>query len=286
MAYEQIVYDVEDHILTLTLNRPDKLNAFTPQMRKELIDAFDRADADDQIRAIIVTGAGRAFCAGADLGSGTETFDYQSRDGQMLADRHRDGGGQLTLRIFESIKPVIAAINGPAVGIGATMTLAMDIRLAAQNAKIGFVFTRRGIVPEACSSWFLPRIVGISQALEWILSGRIFSADEAVNRGLVKSSHAPARLLSAARGIAKEIAGNTSAVSVALSRQMLWRMLGAAHPMDAHKVDSRAIYYSGKSADAREGITSFLERRPAKFTDKPSMDMPAFYPWWEEKTFE
>jgi len=285
MAYEQILYEVKDQILTLTLNRPDKLNALTPLMRKELIDAFDRADADDQVRAIIVTGAGRAFCAGADLGTGTETFDYQSRDGQMLAEEHRDGGGQLTLRIFESIKPVIAAINGPAVGIGVTMTLAMDIRIADQSAKLGFVFARRGIVPEACSSWFLPRIVGISQALEWILSGRIFSVDEAVSRGLVRSSHAPGQLLPAARDLASEIADNTSAISVALARQMLWRMLGADHPMEAHKVDSRAIYYTGKSADASEGITSFLEKRPAQFKDKPSKDMPAFYPWWKERTF-
>ncbi|MFC1577792.1 crotonase/enoyl-CoA hydratase family protein [Thermodesulfobacteriota bacterium] len=286
MAYEQILYEVKDHILTLTLNRPDKLNALTPLMRKELIGAFDRADADDQIRAIIVTGAGRAFCAGADLGTGIETFDYQTRDGQMQAEEHRDGGGQLTLRIFESIKPVIAAINGPAVGIGITMTLAMDIRIATQNTKLGFVFARRGIVPEACSSWFLPRIVGISQALEWVLSGRLFSVDEAVSRGLVRSSHAPDQLLPDARDLATEIADNTSAISVALARQMLWRMLGADHPMEAHKVDSRAIYYTGKSADASEGITSFLEKRPAKFTDKPSIDMPQFYPWWEERTFE
>jgi len=286
MAYEQILYEVKDQILTLTLNRPDKLNALTPLMRKELIDAFDRADADDQIRAVIVTGAGRAFCAGADLGTGTETFDYQARDGQMLAEEHRDGGGQLTLRIFESIKPVIAAINGAAVGIGVTMTLAMDIRVADRNAKLGFVFARRGIVPEACSSWFLPRIVGISQALEWILSGRIFSVDEAVSRGLVRSSHAPGQLLPAARDLATEIAGNTSAISVALARQMLWRMLGADHPMEAHKIDSRAIYDTGKSADAREGITSFLEKRPAQFTDKPSKDMPAFYPWWEDRPFK
>ncbi len=286
MAYEQIIYDVKDHILTITLNRPDKLNALTPLMRQELIDAFDQADSDDQVRAIIVTGAGRAFCAGADLGTGTETFDYQSRDGQMLVEEHRDGGGQLTLRIFESIKPVIAAINGPAVGIGVTMTLAMDIRIAAKNAKLGFVFTRRGIVPEACSSWFLPRIVGISQALEWVLSGRIFSVDEAVARGLVRSDHAPDQLLPAARELATEIAGNTSAISVALARQMLWRTLGADHPMEAHKVESRAIYLTGKSADAREGITSFLEKRPAKFTGKPSTDMPAFYPWWEERPFK
>ena len=286
MAYEQILYEVKDHILTLTLNRPDKLNALTPLMRKELLGAFDRADADDQIRAIIVTGAGRAFCAGADLGTGIETFDYQTRDGQMQAEEHRDGGGQLTLRIFESIKPVIAAINGPAVGIGITMTLAMDIRIAVQNAKLGFVFARRGIVPEACSSWFLPRIVGISQALEWVLSGRLFSVDEAVSRGLVRSSHAPDQLLPDARDLATEIADNTSAISVALARQMLWRMLGADHPMEAHKVDSRAIYHTGKSADASEGITSFLEKRPPKFTDRPSIDMPQFYPWWEERPFK
>jgi enoyl-CoA hydratase/carnithine racemase len=286
MAYKQILYDVKDHILTITLNRPDRLNALTPIMRKELIDAFDRADADDRVRAVIVTGAGRAFCAGADLGNGTETFDYQSRDGQMLVEEHRDGGGQLTLRIFESIKPVIAAINGPAVGIGVTMTLAMDIRIAAKTAKLGFVFTRRGIVPEACSSWFLPRIVGISQALEWVLSGRIFSVDEAVARGLIRSDHAPDQLLPVARDLAAEIAGNTSAISVALARQMLWRALGADHPMEAHKVESRAIYLTGKSADAREGIASFLEKRPAQFTGKPSTDMPAFYPWWEDRPFK
>jgi enoyl-CoA hydratase/carnithine racemase len=286
MAYEQILYEVKNHILTLTLNRPDKLNALTPLMRKELIDAFERANADDQVKAIIVTGAGRAFCAGADLGSGTETFDYQARDGQMPSEKHRDGGGQLTLRIFESIKPIIAAINGPAVGIGITMTLAMDIRIADQNAKLGFVFARRGIVPEACSSWFLPRIVGISQALEWVFSGRIFSVNEAVRGGLVRSSHAAGQLMPAARELATEIAGNTSAISVALARQMLWRMLGANHPMEAHKVESRAIYYTGKSADAREGITSFLEKRPANFADKPSTDMPAFYPWWKDRPFE
>ncbi|MGD9300605.1 MAG: crotonase/enoyl-CoA hydratase family protein [Desulfobacterales bacterium] len=286
MAYEQILYEVKNHILTLTLNRPDKLNALTPLMRKELINAFERANADDQIKAIIVTGAGRAFCAGADLGSGTETFDYQARDGQMLSEQHRDGGGQLTLRIFESIKPIIAAINGPAVGIGITMTLAMDIRIADQNAKLGFVFARRGIVPEACSSWFLPRIVGISQALEWVLSGRLFSVNEAVRGGLVRSSHAAGQLMPAARELATEIAGNTSAISVALARQMLWRMLGENHPMEAHKVESRAIYYTGKSADAREGITSFLEKRPANFADKPSTDMPAFYPWWKDRPFE
>jgi len=285
MTYEQILYEINDQILTITLNRPDRLNALTPKMREELIDAFGQADADDQVRAIIVTGAGRAFCAGADLGSGVKTFDYQTRDGQTNPEKHRDGGGRLTLRIFESIKPTIAVINGPAVGIGITMTLAMDIRIAAQDAKFGFVFARRGIVPEACSSWFLPRIVGISRALEWVFSGRIFSAQEAVDGGLVRSSHAPDQLLPAAESLAREIVDNTSAVSVALARQMLWRMLGADHPMEAHKVDSRGIYYTGRSSDAREGITSFLEKRSPNFTDRPSIDMPQFYPWWKDRPF-
>ena len=286
MNYEQIIYEVKEHILTLTLNRPDHLNAFTPQMRNELLDAFDRADADDQIRAIIVTGAGRALCAGMDLSSGGDTFDYKIKDGQPRIEDHRDGGGKLTLRIFKSLKPVIAAINGPAVGIGITMTLPMDIRIAASNSKLGFVFTRRGIVPEACSSWFLPRIVGVSRALEWVLSGRILTAEEAVQGGLVRSIHPPDQLLAAARDLAAEIAANTSAVSVALARQMLWRMLGADHPMEAHKVDSRAIYHTGKSADAKEGINSFLEKRPANFTDTPGKNMPDFYPWWQERKFE
>ncbi len=286
MTYEQILYEINDQILTITLNRPDRLNALTPKMREELIDAFGQADADDQVRAIIVTGAGRAFCAGADLGSGVKTFDYQTRDGQTNPEKHRDGGGRLTLRIFESIKPTIAVINGPAVGIGITMTLAMDIRIAAQDAKFGFVFARRGIVPEACSSWFLPRIVGISRALEWVFSGRIFSAQEAVDCGLVRSSHAPDQLLPAAESLAREIVDNTSAVSVALARQMLWRMLGADHPMEAHKVDSRGIYYTGRSSDAREGITSFLEKRSPNFTDRPSIDMPQFYPWWKDRPFK
>jgi enoyl-CoA hydratase/carnithine racemase len=285
MTYEQILYEINDQILTITLNRPDRLNALTPKMREELIDAFGQADADDQVRAIIVTGAGRAFCAGADLGSGVKTFDYQTRDGQTNPEKHRDGGGRLTLRIFESIKPTIAVINGPAVGIGITMTLAMDIRIAAQDAKFGFVFARRGIVPEACSSWFLPRIVGISRALEWVFSGRIFSTQEAVDCGLVRSSHAPDQLLPAAESLAREIVDNTSTVSVALARQMLWRMLGADHPMEAHKVDSRGIYYTGRSSDAREGITSFLEKRSPNFTDRPSIDMPQFYPWWKDRPF-
>ena len=284
MAYSTILYEVEDNVLTLTLNRPDKLNAFTRDMMHELINAFDKADEDDNVRAIIITGAGRGFCAGADLSVGADTFNADVR-----ADREsglqRDGGGLLTLRIFESKKPVIAAINGPAVGIGATMLLPMDIRICSTDAKIGFVFSRRGIVPEACSSYFLPKIVGISQALEWCISGRVFPAGEALTGRLVRSVHDPDELIGAARTIAGEIANKTSAVSVALIRQMLWKMLGADHPMEAHKIDSRGIYYCGKSDDVKEGVESFLEKRPAKFPLKVSKDMPEFYPWWQERDF-
>lgn len=300
MAYETIKYEVKDNILTLTLHRPDKLNAFTGQMMFEMIDAFDKADADDNVRAIIVTGEGRAFCAGADLSAGAKTFDYAAREDRpekantpVMANGDidwshesvRDGGGRLTLRIFESLKPVIGAINGPAVGVGVTMQLPMDIRLASENAKFGFVFARRGIVPEACSSYFLPRVVGISQALEWTYSGRVFGAEEALKGGLVRSIHKPDDLLPAARELAKEIVDNTAAVSVSLTRQMLWRMLGADHPMEAHKIDSRAIYARGASADAKEGVMSFLEKRPANYPCKVSQDMPSFYPWWEERKY-
>jgi enoyl-CoA hydratase/carnithine racemase len=282
MNYQEILYAVQDAVLTITLNRPDRLNAFTTRMMHELIDAFDRADADDAVRAIIVTGAGRGFCAGADLGSGGDTFNFR---GDEPIEHHRDGGGRVTLRIFESKKPVIAAINGPAVGVGATMTLPMDVRLASSSAKMGFVFARRGIVPEACSSWFLPRLVGISRAMEWVATGRVLPAEEALAGGLVSRVVAPEALLDTARGLAREIADNTSAVSVALARQLLWRMLGADHPMEAHKVDSRCIYWAGQQADAREGVTSFLEKRPARFTLRPSRDMPPFYPWWPERKF-
>lgn len=289
MSYEQILYDVDDGILTITLNRPDRLNAFTETMRRELIDAFDKADADDAVRAVIVTGAGRGFCAGADLSGGADTFDMAKRgEGAMVGPggEWRDGGGTVTLRIYESKKPVIAACNGPAVGIGATMQLAMDVRLASTAARFGFVFSRRGVVPEACSSWFLPRVVGISQALEWVYSGRVFEAEEALRGGLVKQLLAPDDLLPAARALAREIADNTSAVSVALCRQMLWKMLGADHPMEAHKIDSRGIAAMGATADAREGVSSFLEKRPPAFTMRPSRDMPAFYPWWQDREFE
>lgn len=302
MAYTSILYDVADGILTITLNRPDKLNAFTGEMMTEMVDAFDRADADDAVRAIVVTGAGRAFCAGADLSAGAATFDYDKRSDRPDRSAHgspvrddgsidyahaavRDSGGRLTLRIFQCLKPVIAAVNGPAVGIGVTMQLAMDMRLASDTARFGFVFARRGIVPEAASSWFLPKLVGISQALEWCYSGRIFGAGEAKAGGLVRSTHAPEDLLSAAYALAREIADNTAPVSVALTRQMLWRMAGAEHPMAAHRIDSRAIYSRGRTADAKEGVMSFLEKRPADYPNRVSTDMPDFFPWWDEPRY-
>lgn len=284
MDYTDITYAVADRVLTLTLNRPDKLNAFTLAMRDELIDAFDRADADDGVRAIIVTGAGKAFCAGADLSAGTGTFDYAAKTPEAL-DEHRDGGGRVSLRIFESRKPVIAAFNGAAVGVGATMTLPMDIRIASSDARFGFVFARRGIVPEACSSWFLPRIVGISRAAEWTFSGRVFGAEEALAGGLVSRVVPPADLLASANAIAREIADNTSAMSVALTRQMLWRMLGADHPMEAHKVDSKGIFFMGGSPDVKEGIAAFKEKRAPRFTLSPTRDLPSWFPWWKERPF-
>jgi enoyl-CoA hydratase/carnithine racemase len=287
-AYEQIACEVEDGILTLTLDRPDALNAFTPRMQQELIDACDRIDADDAVRAVVVTGRGRGFCAGADLSAGGSTFDAEARGGAIRDDRGlppRDGGGLVTLRLFNLTKPVIAAVNGPAVGVGVTMTLPMDVRLASETARFGFVFTRRGLVPEAASSWFLPRVVGISRALEWVCTGRVFPAEEALAGGLVRSIHPPDELLPAARALAREMAEGTSPVSVALSRQMLWRMLGASHPMDAHRVDSRGIADRGSSPDAREGVESFLEKRPTSFPLRVSDGMPDFYPWWEEPEF-
>jgi enoyl-CoA hydratase/carnithine racemase len=284
--FSQIRYEVADHIATVTLSRPDKLNAFTDVMRRELLAVFDLIDDDDDVRAVIVTGDGRAFCAGADLSSGGDTF---ARGGSEV-DREkvgvgRDGGGMVTLRIFDSRKPVIAAVNGAAVGVGVTMTLPMDIRIASTSARFGFVFNRRGIVPEAASSWFLPRVVGISQALEWSFSGRVFPAEEALDGGLVRSLHAPDQLLPAARSIAGEIADSAAPVSVALTRQMLWRMLGAEHPMQAHRVDSRAIAARGRSADAREGIASFLEKRPATYSDRVSRDLPDVFPGWVDPEY-
>lgn len=285
MAYDEIRYEVADNIATLTLHRPDKLNAFTNRMLKEIISAFDEIDADDAVRAVIVTGSGRAFCAGADLSGGGETFAKGGSDVAAKTGVVRDGGGLVALRIFESTKPVIGAINGAAVGVGVTMTLPMDIRLASDATRFGFVFARRGIVPEAASSWFLPRIVGISRAAEWCYTGRMVGAEEARDAGLVRSVHDPDELLDAARAIAREIADNAAPVSVALTRRMLWRMLGADHPMDAHRVDSRAINSRGASDDAREGVMSFLEKRPPSFPGKVSDGLPDVFPDWVDPTF-
>jgi enoyl-CoA hydratase/carnithine racemase len=283
MEFQEIRYEIADRVLTITLDRPDRLNAFTQTMGRELIEAFDRADQDDDVRAIIVTGAGRGFCAGADLAAGGSTFDWRDRQG--AEEVPRDGGGQVALRIFDSTKPVIAAINGPAVGVGITMTLPMDVRLAADDARMGFVFSRRGIVPEACSSWFLPRIVGISQAMEWVATGRLFSAQEALAGRLVRSVHGADELLPAAQELAAEIVEHTAPVSVALARRLLWTMLGAEHPMDAHRADSRAMLARGQSEDAREGVTSFLEKRPADFPDQVSDGLPNIFPGREERVF-
>ena len=285
MAFTEILYAVEDGVLTLTLNRPAKLNALTRTMLAELLEALELADADDAVRAVIVTGAGRAFCAGADLSAGGKTFDRGARpDGEPGAP-HRDGGGLFTLRVYALTKPVIAAINGAAVGFGATMTLPMDIRIASSAARMGFVFSRRGVVPEAASTWFLPRVVGINQAAEWVYTGRVFPAAEALAGGLVSRVVERDVLLPTARALAREIADNTSAVSVALARQMMWALLGADHPMAGHRLDSRVIEYMGRSSDAYEGVTSFLEKRPPRFTMRPSKDMPPFYPFGDARPF-
>jgi enoyl-CoA hydratase/carnithine racemase len=289
--FETIRLEVEDGIATLTLNRPDKLNAFNTLMMQEMIAAFDQTDADDSVRVVIVTGAGRAFCAGADLSAGAATFDYSTRGGEEKEARtldgvQRDGGGLLTLRIYDSLKPVIAAVNGPAVGVGVTMQLAMDIRMASTDARYGFVFSRRGINPEACSSWFLPRLVGVQTALEWCYSGRVFPAQEAHDRGLVRSLHAPEDLLPAARALAREIADNTAPVSIALTRQLIWRMAGASHPMEAHMADSRGIQARGAMADAKEGVVSFLEKRLPRYPDKVSTDLPNIWEHWSAPRFQ
>jgi enoyl-CoA hydratase/carnithine racemase len=279
-SFETIRYAVADAVATITLHRPEKLNAVNSTMIRELIAAFDQVDEDDAVRAVVVTGAGRAFCAGADLTGGSTTFDNKETGRTPDASEHRDGGGQVTLRVFDLEKPVIGAINGPAVGFGATFTLPMDIRIASSTARMGFVFSRRGVVPEAASTWFLPRLVGIAQAAEWVYTGRVFPAQEALAGGLVSRVVPPDELLPAAYALAREIADNTSAVSVALARQMMWKLLGAAHPIEAHALDSLGMFHTGRSADAYEGIRSFLEKRPPKFTGRPSKDMPPFYPWW------
>lgn len=292
MTYSQIAYEVADRVATITLDRPDRLNAFTVTMQRELCAALDEIDADPDVRAVVVTGRGRGFCAGADLGAGAESFDRGRAAAAEAAavggapdGRPRDEGGLVALRIFECTKPVIGAINGPAVGVGVTMTLPFDVRLASSAARFGFVFARRGLVPEACSSWFLPRVVGISRAMEWCATGRVFGADEALAGGLVRSVHEPDDLLPAAHELAGEIASGTSAVSVALTRALMWRMLGETHPMDAHRVDSALIDALGRGADVREGVLSFLEKRPPDFPGRVPGDLPPSYPWWDEPAF-
>ena len=279
MELTQTTYDIDRGIATITMNRPDKMNAFTSTMSKELIALFAEADGNDAVRVVIVTGAGRAFCAGADLSAGGSTFD---RSGETSTSGHRDGGGQTALAAFRCRKPVIAAINGHAVGVGITMTLAMDMRVASEDAKIGFVFARRGVVLEACSSWFLPRIVGMGKAAELVYSGRIFRATEEKNSGLFNHVLPPDQVLSKAKEIAIEIADNTSAVSVALCKALLWHGLAEEDPQSVHLVDSRCFYWAGKQKDASEGIQSFLEKRQPRFTMSASTDMPDFYPWWKE----
>jgi enoyl-CoA hydratase/carnithine racemase len=284
MDFQHITYEVDGKIALITLNRPDNLNAWTVTMMNELIQALDLADNDDTVRAIIVTGAGRAFCAGADLSAGR--FDEDQEDGGKPA-VHRDTAGQATLRMFDIKKPIIAAINGPAVGVGITMTLAMDVRIASDDiTKMGFVFNRRGILPEGCSTYFLPRIVGISLASELILTGRLFSSQEALEMGIVSRVVAPDKLMDTAREVAGEIADNTSAISTALARQMLWKSLGADHPMTSHILESKGLSYMFTSEDCKEGVKSFLEKRSPEFKMKPSQGMPDFYPWWEERKFK
>jgi len=285
MTFQQIRYTAVDGIATITLNRPEKLNAVTSVLIQELLAAFEAADADDAVRVVIVTGAGRAFCAGADFSAGTQTFDGARRGRPEPDGEHRDGGGLVSLRIYDLKKPVVAAINGPAVGFGITMTLPMDIRIASSAARIGFVFARRGVVPEACSTWFLPRLVGMQRAAEWVYTGRVFDAAEALVGGLVSRVVAPEALLPTAQALAREIADHTSGVSVALARQMMWKLLGADHPMEGHPLDSRGMDWTGRSADAREGIASFLQKRPPRFPLTPSRDMPPYYPWWTERSF-
>ena len=299
MAEQSIRSELEDGILTITLNRPEKLNAFNAEMWQALIGAFDQADHDDAVRVVIVTGAGRGFCAGVDMSSGTATFDFDVRpdkaalgspvrpDGSVDYSHEavRDYAGMGTLRIFGCLKPVIGAINGAAVGAGVTITLPMDVRLASEMARFSFPFVRRGVVPEGASSWFLPRVVGISRAIEWCATGRLFDAEEALASNLVRSVHAPDDLLPAARALAREMADGTAPVSVALTRQMMWRGLGMTDPMEAHCIDSRSVYVRGRSDDAKKGVTAYVEKRTPVFSDRVSKDMPDFYPWWEPATY-
>ncbi|MFZ5755678.1 MAG: crotonase/enoyl-CoA hydratase family protein [Pseudomonadota bacterium] len=285
MSYATLKTAVDHGVMTVTLNRPDKLNAFNAAMFQDLLAVCDEIDTRDDVRVAVFTGEGRAFCAGADLEAGADTFNYKAGDGEIDWSKVRDIGGILNLRLFRSRKPLIAAINGPAVGVGATMTLPMDIRLAADSAKMGFVFVRRGIVPDGAASWLLPKVVGLPQALEWTLSGRVFGAEEALKGGLVRSLHKPDELLAAATALAREIADNTSAISVAVARQLLWNMAGTDHPVYANMYESRGLYYAGRSPDAMEGVMSFLQKRQPAYPGKVSKDLPPGFPWWQEPEY-
>nr|WP_231377799.1 crotonase/enoyl-CoA hydratase family protein [Sphingobium sp. JAI105] len=296
VEFQHILYDVTDGIATITLNRPEVFNAFNGVLRLEVTAALDLVDQDDNVGAVIITGAGKAFCGGADVSKGASIFDKDNKPGgtAMRDDgtfdyshpAARDGGGIMALRIYNCLKPVIGAINGAAAGVGASMTLPMDICIGSDKARMGFVYARRGIVHECCSSWFLPRVVGISRALQWSFSGRVVPAQELLAAGLLSEVVAPEELLPRAREIAREIIDNTSPVSIALMRQMLWRGLGMSHPMEAHEVESRGICSRGRSPDAKEGVRSFLEKRPPEFPGKVSTDMPDYFPWWEEPTYK
>jgi enoyl-CoA hydratase/carnithine racemase len=284
--YADLRYEVDDGVLTLTLDRPDQRNTVTYGVLDALLDAFARADADDDVRAVVVTGEGRFFSAGTDLSGGDGGYGPDATGFKPLRGGTRDVGGELALRVFGSTKPVIAAINGTAVGIGVTMVLPMDIRIAADDARFGLPFTRRGIVPESCATWFLPRIVGIATAVDWAVTGRIFPAAEALRAGLVRELVPAGDVLPRAREVAAEIAAETSSVSVALTRQLLWRQLGAPDPLAANRLESRALLALGTMADAAEGVAAFREKRSPTFPLRVSRDLPDFYPWWSEEAFD
>ena len=283
MDYQDIRYNVANHILTLTLHRPERMNAWTLRMKDEMLHALARANADDDIRVIVVTGEGKAFCAGMELVRPEgNIFGYDIPQGDELnINEIRDSGGELSLALYNSNKPVVAAINGAAVGIGITMTLPMDFRIAAEGAKLGFVFSQRGIVPEACSSWFLPRVVGMQQALEWVLSGDIFTAEEGKEAGLIRSLHPKESVLEAAYALAEKLMRKSSPTAVALARKMLWRNPNFDHPMHAHQIDSRLMYITSERMDGRDGFGAFLEKRDPVFTAKVSSDLPET-PFWPE----
>jgi enoyl-CoA hydratase/carnithine racemase len=286
VSVPEVRYEVADGVATITIDRPERRNTVTYAVLDELLGAFARAEDDDLVRSVVVTGTGDFFSAGTDLSAGAGGYDAGAAGFKPLRGGTRDVGGELAMRVFGSTKPVIAAINGTAVGIGVTMVLPMDVRIAAEGARFGLPFTRRGIVPESCATWFLPRIVGIATAVDWAVSGRLFPAEEALAAGLVRELVPPGAVLARAQAVAAEIAEHTAPVSVALTRQMLWRQLGSPHPLSANRLESRALLALGAMPDAREGVAAFTEKRPARFPSRVSRDMPDFYPWWQEEPFD